>query len=407
MKILFLNTSFPPMARSAANLYYELSLYFISRGHEVEVVTEYPWRRLAEKSIKSFKLPKNEIINNIKIYRIKSLKFKENKLLVRGITELILPITFFWRSVRLEKKDISLVYSPPLTLGLTAYFLKLIRKIPFVLNVQDIYPQTPIDLGYLKNKFLIRFLELMESFIYRKADYIVVHSEGNRQYLIKNKKIPPKKIVTIPNWVDLKFIQPSVRMNNFRRSNNLGNKFILCYAGTMGYAQDLKPFIEAARELRQYRDILFLFIGDGVRFNEWCNKIEKQKLENVKIMPLQPREMYPLVVSASDIGLIPLIKNLTTPVVPGKLLDFMAGSRPVIATVKNNGDAAKIIKKANCGFVISSGKGKEVANIVLKIYQNPSLREKLGKNGRIYAEKYFSLNSCGERFEELFSKIIE
>ena len=409
MRVLLLNTSFPPMARSAAHLFYDLGRYLVTRGHQVSVVTELPWRRLSyDDSADKYRGARfwlQETMGGMEVLRVRGFPFKEGSLTGRGINTLLLPLSFCFGCFSMGRADVALVYSPPLTLGLAAFLLKRLHRSPFVFNVQDIYPQTLIDMGLMRNPLLIRFFEWIERFSYGQASRVVVHSDGNRKYLIARRSVEPEKVVVIQNWVDTDFISPLDRLNSFRQCHELGDRFLVCYAGTMGHAQDLSPIIKAAKDLQKYENILFLLIGEGVRANEWRRRVEEWELHNVRFLPLQPKSVYPSIVGAADVGLVPLIQELHTPVVPGKLIDFMAGSRPVIATVNLEGDTTKIIHEANCGYVFTPDDDQGVARAILELYCDRSKAQQFGSNGRTYAEKHFSLKSCAAQYEELFRQI--
>jgi glycosyltransferase involved in cell wall biosynthesis len=410
MNILLLNTSFPPMARSAAHLFYELGCYLLDKGHRVSVVTEIPWRRLGSENIafqhQAVCFHFHEVMDGMHVVRIKGFPFREGSTLGRGINATLVPLTFFFGARYVPSPDIILVYSPPLTLGFTAYLFKRFHNVPFVFNAQDIYPQTPIELGLMKNPLLINFSEWIEQFIYKEASRIVVHSQGNHHYLVSRKSVPSGKVTVIHNWVDTEVLRPSERLNGFRHQHQLENRFVVCYAGTMGYAQDLLPIIEAAQILEEVEDILFLLIGEGIQEAKWKRKVGALGLKNVRFLPLQAKSIYPSIIAASDIGIVPLTKNLHTPVVPGKLLDFMAGSRPIIATANLNGDTAKIIREAGCGYVLPPQDGRQVAEAILELYRDPSAASRMGTNGRAYTKSRFSLKICGAQYEELFRQLL-
>ncbi|MCK4823627.1 glycosyltransferase family 4 protein [bacterium] len=409
MRILLLNTSFPPMARSAARIFHDLGRYLVSKGHQVSVVTEVPWRRLgfddAANKYRNAKFRYKEIMDGIKVFRIWGFPFREGSRFGRGINALLLPLTFYLRACYAGQADIALVYSPPLTLGLASFLLKRQHNIPFVFNVQDIYPQTLIELGLMKNLLLIRFFEWMERFTYAHASHIVVHSEGNRRYLIDRRPVKPDRVKVIHNWVDTNTFHPSERLNEFRRNHGIGAKFLICYAGTMGHAQDLNAIIQAAKRLQEYDDMLFLLIGEGVREKEWKQKAEQWNLKNIRFLPLQPKQVYNSIVSAADVGIVPLIEDLRTPVVPGKLMDFMAGGRPVIATVNLDGDTSRIINEAKCGYAFTPDDVQGVTEALLSLYNDWSKIEQMGSNGRTYAERHFSLEACAAQYETLFRQL--
>ncbi|MDD5015817.1 MAG: glycosyltransferase, partial [Atribacterota bacterium] len=145
-------------------------------------------------------------------------------------------------------------------------------------------------------------------------------------------------------------------------------------------------------------------VGDGVKKNGLMKKAEDMQLKNIKFLPPQSREIYPFILSASDICLITLDKNVKTPVVPAKLFNIMASSRPVVACMNLKGDAPKIIKAAKCGYCVEADDVKGFSEAILKLYNSASLRYEFGKNGREYAVRNFSSKICIEKYEKLFLK---
>jgi glycosyltransferase involved in cell wall biosynthesis len=405
MNLLIITNYFPPEIRSASHLFYELSESFVSNGHKVTVVTGFPRENIKELPDKyKGKLFLREMMNGIQVLRVATMSFPRNIPVVRGLEQFLLSLQFLWGGLISGKQDVVLVYSPPLPLGLSVILLKKAKRIPFVFNMQDIYPQCIIDLGILKNPLLIKLFEGIEKFIYKKADYITVHSEGNREHVI-SRGIFPSKVVVLPNWVDTDMIAPSNRLNGFREENDLGDKFIVSYAGVMGYAQDLSTIIESAERLKIYENILFLLVGDGPMKKDLEQRVETLGLKNVKFLPMQPREKYPEVLAASDVGLVTLTREIVTPVVPAKLLSIMASGRPVVASMDLNGDAPKIIKASLCGYCVEPENPEMLAQAILKLYDETVLREELGRNGRKYAEEHFSRNVCIKIYEKLFEKV--
>lgn len=405
MNILVLTDSFPPEIKSSSHLLYELSEDLVEKGYRVTVVTGFPKHYLSTIDQKyKGRLFLYEKMNGIKLIRLFSIPFIRYIPIIRGFDQFLISAVIILGGIISGKQDVILTYSPPLPLGISAYLLGKIKKAPFIFNVQDIFPQSVIDLGLLKNKTLIKISELMEKFVYKKAFYITVHSEGNRENII-SKNVDPDKVVTIHNWVDTDFIKPTINKNNiFREKNGLDKKFIVSFAGVMGFAQDLDIIIQCAELLRSYKDILFLLIGDGIKKEGLEKKATDLKLNNVKFLPLQPKEVYPLILDASDICLVTLNKNVITPVVPSKLLSIMASGRPVVASMNLNGDSPKIIKAARCGFYVEAGNPEQLSEAILKLYHNSALRDGFGRNGREYAEKHFSRKICIENYEKLFIK---
>jgi glycosyltransferase involved in cell wall biosynthesis len=406
MSILILTEAFPPEIRSASHLLYELAESLVAKGFKVTVITRFP-KNYIDKIDKKYtgKLFSREKISGIKVIRLYSFSFLRHIPLIRGLSQFILSGLLAIGGILAGRQDIILTYSPPLPLGISAYLLGKIKKAPFIFNVQDIFPQSVIDLGLLKNKVLIRISEAMEKFIYKKARYITVHSDGNRENII-SKNVNSEKIVTIHNWVDTELIKPSENNDNyFKMKDNLNGRFVVSFAGVMGFAQGLDIVVNCAELLKSYKDILFLLVGDGVKKDGLIKKVEDIQLNNIKFLPLQPKEMYLSILSASDICLVTLDKNVKTPVVPAKLLNIMASGRPVVACMNLKGDAPKIIKAAKCGYCVEADDVKGFSEAILKLYNNTSLRDEFGKNGREYAVRHFSRKICIEKYEKLFLKV--
>jgi glycosyltransferase involved in cell wall biosynthesis len=250
----------------------------------------------------------------------------------------------------------------------------------------------------------------MERFVYQQANAITVHSEGNRQHIARKLGIEKaEKVRVIPNWVDTRFIQPGPRINWFREEHNLGNAFIVSFAGVLGYSQDLDIVLEAARILKDENpqsDILFLIVGDGVERPRLEAKARQMGLNNVRFLPMQPREKYPAVLHALDIGLVTLHAEVRTPVVPSKILSIMAAGRPVVAAMNLDGDGPRLIAEARCGLCVPPEDPRALAEAILQLYHDASLREELGRNGRQYAEEHLSLVLCATQYEELLHAIM-
>lgn len=404
MKILLLSAYFPPDTGSASHLFYELGCELVKRGHDVKVVTSFPsYHPTGDLSKYRRKIFMKEDKEGMEVLRIKVPKFPRHTPFARALWQFTLAFLFIFPSLRIKEIDVIIVYSPPLTLGITAWILSRLRKAKFILNVQDLFPQSVIDLGILRNKLLIRFFEAMEKFVYKKANFITVHSEGNKEHVVSKGK-EPEKVFVIPNWVDVSFLKPGKKDNEFSKKYNLDGKFIVSFAGVLGYSQDIDIILDSAKKLERYKDIVFVIVGDGVEKPRLIRKAEEMKLKNVRFLPMQPRHVYPQVIQASDVSLATLHSFVKTPVVPSKILSIMAIGKPVISAMDLNGDAPKLIEEAKCGFAILPEDPDLLAEKILELYKNKELRETLGRNGRKYAEENLSLNVCVSKYEELFGR---
>ena len=407
MKILIVSDVYPPEISSASHLMQELAEGLAQRGHKINVVTSHP-RYYLEENKKRENLKTFSIENNVNIIRVKTLPLHKVNFIIRGISQLILPFLFFKKIKTFIKGkiDIVIVYSPPLPLGFVGSKVKHYYNSKFILNIQDIFPQNAIDLGILRNKVLVKFFELMEKKIYRSADKIVFHSEGGRDFLIKEKEIPTEKIITIPNWVDIDFYKNQKRNALFREKYKLKDKFVFLFAGIFGPAQGLDFLIKVAKEVSNIKDIVFLLVGGGMEQKKIQETIKRYSLTNVIIKPFVSKEDYPYLLKDVDVGIVCLNNKNKTPFIPGKFLGYLAGSLPIVAFLNNNSDGFSLIEKAKCGYAVESNNINEAVKVIKKIYIEKEKLKEFGENGFNYALNNLTVDICLKKFEYLFQKNI-
>jgi glycosyltransferase involved in cell wall biosynthesis len=279
------------------------------------------------------------------------------------------------------------------------------RRVPFVLNVQDLFPQSAIDLGLLSSRALIRAFELMEGILYRHATKVTVHSEGNAEH-VRSRGVSPDRVSIAHTGVNVDQIRPGDRANAFRTAHDLGDHFVASFAGVLGYSQDLDIILAAANTLRDDPKILFLIIGDGVEKPRLEKKARQLSLTNVRFLPLLPRDEYAAALTASDVGLSTLRADVRTPVVPSKIPSIMAAGRPVVAALPLDGDAPKLIAAAEAGYTLPPGDSDALAETIRQLSRDPDLCARLGANGRRYAERELSVEASAARYEALFERIL-
>jgi glycosyltransferase involved in cell wall biosynthesis len=402
MKILILTNSYPPEIGGHANLCLELAQSLTNMGHSILVVTRFPLNlprelspSLRGKLLIKEKQPEAEVI------RINVPQLSRGIPFVRELEHFLCLLFFIIACLINRGVDIIWTSSPPLEMSYAAVIAGFIKRIKVVLNVQDIFPQNLIDLGVLKNKYLISLSRFLERFIYQQVEWITVMSEGNKEIIDKISK-RPEIVSVIPNWVDTDCIVPGEHNNGFRKEFGLVNKFILSFAGCMADSQDMEIILKSAKLLEDHKDILFLLAGNGPKYEHTVCKVKKADLNNVKIIPLQPRNRYVDFLAASDVGMVTLNTLVATPTVPSKIKSIMSASRPVLASFPLSGDAPKLIKEAKCGIVVQAGDTKAFCEAILKLFQNHHLCEEYGKNGREYAVKNFSVRRSAQKYEDLF-----
>lgn len=403
MNILLITDSYPPEIRSASHLMQELAEGLRDRGHKVTVVTSYPQYNLTEES-KGKVFDEFSVEGGISIIRVKTLPHHKVNFIVRGVSQLSMPYIFLSKVKKYlkEKTGIAIVYSPPLTLAKVGMVMKNRYGARFILNIQDIFPQNAVDLGVMKNKVLINLFEWMEKRAYQCADRIAVHSEGNKKFLIDKKGVPAHKTHILHNWIDIKTFMDQGRTGIYRKSYGIEDKFIFLFAGVIGPSQGLDLIIKVANNVKNIQDICFLIVGDGMEKERLMKMAEEYSLKNIMFQTFVSKEDYPVLVKDADVGIVCLTSLNKTPVVPGKILGYMAASIPVAAFLNRESDGHEIIRDARCGYSGGSDDPIRATDIILKIYKGRERLKQYGKNGFNYVSNYFAKDVCIDRLEKLF-----
>src|SRR5262245_47806277 len=264
MHIALLTAYFPPETGSAPHLFYDLGTTFLRRGHRVSVVTGFPsYHAQGDLSRYEGRRWMVEEVGGLRVTRIRVPEIARNTPVGRGLWQLACMAAFSAGALRLPAPDVSLVYSPPLPIGVASVVLRGVRGSRFVLNVQDLFPQSAIDLGILQSRPLIRIFERLERYLYRTADGVSVHSEGNRLHVVSRGGREATTVV-MSNTVDTDQIRPGPRLNALRAELRLGDAFIASFGGIMGFSQDLDVILDAAGRLSAHPEIAFVLAGEGV-----------------------------------------------------------------------------------------------------------------------------------------------
>ena len=406
MRIIMLTDRFPPEVRASAHLYHELAAGLVGRGHEVGVVTRMPADYIpsGEHTLSTSKQKTRYWMDGIEVILVRSLSALHRSPAIRAVDQLRVGLTFAAAARHWPSADVVLIYSPPLPLAIAGCLYRRWVGTPFILSLHDLYPQTAVELGLLRNRILIRVAEWLEKMVYRHAARIIVPATGSRDVLINRKAINAEKICLIPNWVDTNRALPGPKENGFRNAHGLSGSFVISYAGVMGFAQDLSSVVECARMLQHVSDIVFLLVGEGVYKAKWEQMAVG--LRNVRFLPMQSKDQYFELLRASDVCLVPLTKALNSPAIPGKIQSIMAVARPVVAIVNPMGDAAELIVRSQSGFVVPPEQADELVQVILQLHGDREMGEKYGANGRTYVERHFSLEGAIAAYEETCEAVV-
>lgn len=290
-----------------------------------------------------------------------------------------------------SKPDVLIATSPQLLVALSGWWLAFVKRVPFVFEVRDLWPESLAAVGVGEgNSLLIRILSKIAGFLYRRATCIVVVTGAFKTFLIEKWNIPADKIFVVENGVEtgLFALQPDRDLR--RRELGAEGKFLVCYAGTMGLAHGLDTLIEAALFLQtESPRVQFLLVGEGADKDRIVALASRRGLTNLHFVGQQPRESMPSWISAADACLVMLKKaDLFKTVIPTKMLEFMSCARPVILAV--DGQARQILDAAQAGIFVEPEDALALAKAIQTLADDAALCERFGAQGRAHIERHFS-----------------
>jgi colanic acid biosynthesis glycosyl transferase WcaI len=297
------------------------------------------------------------------------------------------------------RADVVYAILPPLPLGLSAAVIARFAGAPLVVNIQDIYPDIAVDLGYLRNPRAIAFFRRIEKWIYSKSARIVVISDGFRRNLLE-KGVPESHISVVSNWADPGAICPGTQNNSFRRELGVRDEFLVLYSGGLTHNSDLSPILKAARELID-EPFRFAIVGDGVQKESLQRTAADLALSNVQFLPFQPIERYPEVLAAADATLVALHSKATFASVPSKIYKQMAAGRAVVAITNGPNELTRLIQEAACGYCVQPDDDAALLEILRGCIEHRDHVAELGANGRAYLERECNLDLCVQKIERI------
>ncbi|MDD5019728.1 MAG: WcaI family glycosyltransferase [Candidatus Omnitrophica bacterium] len=376
--------------------------YLARRGHRVTVVTAFPW-------YPSWKVERayagrwtaTETKGGVTIMRSFVPSLKRINARTRIVHETVFALSSFCHlaSLLFKKIDAVIAICPPVQLGFSAGLFCRLKRIPFVFHVQDLQIDAAADLHLIKNRRVLSFLRFWERLLFRQAAVLSTISEGMKRR-IETKGVFKREVLLFPNWVDTIFLKPLPRENPFRDSCGIGReKFLVLYAGNIGEKQGVDILVDVAFLTRDREDIVYVIVGEGAGLGRLKQKLQNAPSGQIKLLPLQPREMLPFMLAAADLSLVIQKKGVGDFLMPSKLLNIMGSARPVAAAAEADCELARCIRASDCGSVVPPEDPKALAEIVLKFYGDAALREDCGARGRAYAEAHFSYDKVMSDFE--------
>ena len=399
MRILLIHQAFCGTADPGGTRHYELAERLVAAGHCFCVVTSpYSYLTGQRKSQQS-------TIPGIEVQYAPTLPGLHRSYLRRVFVFLSFTITSVFVALRSEAPDVVVGTSPPIFQALAAWMIAALRRRPFLLEIRDLWPEFAINLGLLRNRWWISLARGVERFLNRRAHHIVVNSPGYRDYLLK-RGISEAKITVIANGADVTRFNPDDRGDSFRREHRFDGKFVVLYAGATGFANNLDCLLQAAAELGDYREILFVIVGDGKELPHLRHETESLRLENLRFIPAQPKQRMPEVLAAADVC-VAILRNIPMfrLTYPNKVFDYMSAGRPTIVAI--DGAIREVIEASGGGKFVQPGDPCALAQAILELCNSPELRTRMGINARAYVSAHFNRDTQAREFAALLQDIVE
>ncbi len=399
MKVLFITHYHPPEIGAAANRIGYFAQFLAKKGHEVSVLTcapNYPEGKIYHGYENRYTV---KVENGVTVYRTKIFLSTKKSTLSRLAHYLSFVISSFITKRKIPRPDIIFATSPPLFTGIIGVIFKKLWKIPLILDIRDIWPESVESVGAVRNKNLLRQGERLARWIYKNADKITVTSPGIEKG-IKNQTSNIKNITILPNGAELDLFRPDTKSDHIQKTYNLKDKFVVLYTGNLGLAQAPEIFLKTAEILKNTSEILFLIVGAGVLFETLQKQAQDKNLTNIIFTGPRPRSEMPQFVAESNVCIIPYKASDTfRNTFPSKMFDYMAGGKPIIINLK--GEASKLIEEAECGFCVEEENAEAIARKITQLKENPVMAELMGKNGRIFVEKNYTREAISNNLNTL------
>ncbi|MBM3653971.1 MAG: glycosyltransferase family 4 protein [Alphaproteobacteria bacterium] len=405
MRIIFLTHYFPPEVNAPASRTMEHARIWAKAGHEVTVITcapNHPTGRLYPGYRN--RLWQTEVLDGVKVVRLWTLLSPNEGFLLRSLNFMSYLLSATAAAPFLPRADVVVSTSPQFFCGLAGYTVSRIKRRPWVLEIRDLWPESILTAGAMKRGWLVRMLEGLANWSYRTADRVIPLTDSFRQHVVA-RGAAADRVTVIKNGADLGEFVARPDDGSFRRSLGLEGKFVAAYVGTHGMCHKLETVLEAARLLKDRRDIAFLMVGGGAERSKLAAMRESTGLDNVVMLDQQPKSAMAGILGATDASLVLLKKDdLFKTVLPSKMFEAMAMRRPIILGVE--GEACELIEAAGAGLAITPESAEELAAAVTRLADDRELGARLGASGCAHVRERYDRAKLATRYLDVLDNAI-
>jgi len=400
MHIVYIHQHFATPKGSTGTRSYEFARRWVKAGHKVTLITGYcdiGGLELGKALIQKQTVEKINVV-------IVGTKYSNKQSYLRRIMSFLSFCLFsIYASLRTKKIDVIYATSTPLTVGIPAVVLKWLKRVPFVFEVRDQWPEVPVELDIISNRFLIRILLWLEKAIYRAASSIVALSPGQADGV--RKVVTEKKIKVIPNSCDTDVFRPDIDGSAVRDKRGWGDKLVFLHTGAMGRVNNLDFVIDVALRLRDNPEILFVLLGEGSQKPALQSRVKELGLTNIEILPPVVKQQLPEIMAAVDVGLViiadyPILQHNSA----NKFFDSLSAGKPVL--LNYSGWQREILEENKAGFGCKLCGLDEFVEKVLYLNSHRQQVEQMGQNARRVAIEKFDRDNLAMQALNIISSVI-
>ncbi|HSF82513.1 MAG TPA: glycosyltransferase family 4 protein [Anaerolineales bacterium] len=394
MHILLIHQAFASLDEPGGTRHHELSRYLGSRGQRVSVIAS-PISYLTglAREEQRTKIAAEQAGEGVTVKRVYTYPAFHRSFAHRVISFLSFMLSSFFTGLRAKQVDLIWGTSPPIFQGVTAWALARLKGVPFLFEVRDLWPAFAVAVGVLRQPTLVRVSEWLESFLYSRADVVVVNSPG---FIAHVQARGAKKVALVPNGSDTLMFDPLADGSEFRKAHGLQDKFVVLYAGAHGMSNDLGVLLEAAQMLKPREDILIVLLGAGKEKPSLIRQAESLNLDNVIFLPPVAKADMCQALAAADacIAILKPVEMYKT-VYPNKVFDYMAAGRPVILAI--DGVIREVVEESGAGIAVPPGDPGALRDAIISLADDRPAGKAMGMRGRQQVEDNFDRAVLAEK----------